>query len=57
MANQDFQSFLDEVVMKNDIVEIISGFTTLKRSAVCLARQADFSLLRLRRGRQRNSVR
>ncbi len=32
MANQDFQSFLDEVVMKNDIVEIISGFTTLKRS-------------------------
>ncbi len=32
MANQDFQSFLDEVVMKNDIVEIISGFTVLKRS-------------------------
>lgn len=32
MANQDFQSFLDEVVMKNDIVEIISDFTTLKRS-------------------------
>ena len=32
MANQDFQSFIDEVVMKNDIVEIISGFTTLKRS-------------------------
>lgn len=32
MANSDFQSFLDEVVMKNDIVDIISGFTTLKRS-------------------------
>lgn len=32
MASSDFQSFLDEVVMRNDIVEIISGFTTLKRS-------------------------
>lgn len=32
MASSDFQSFLDEVVMKNDIVDIISGYTTLKRS-------------------------
>lgn len=32
MADNDFQSFIDEVLMRNDIVEIISGYTVLKRS-------------------------
>ena len=32
MANSDFQAFLDELVMRNDIVDIISEYTVLKRS-------------------------
>ena len=32
MAGSDFQSFIDEVVMRNDIVDIISEYTTLKRT-------------------------
>lgn len=32
MADNDFQNFIDEVLMRNDIVDIISGYTTLKRS-------------------------
>lgn len=28
----DFQSFIDEVILKNDIVDIISEYTTLKRT-------------------------
>lgn len=31
MASQDFQDFIDEVLQRNDIVEIISGYTRLKR--------------------------
>lgn len=32
MASSDFQAFLDELVMRNDIVDIISEYTVLKRS-------------------------
>lgn len=32
MADSDFQGFIDEVLARNDIVDIISGYTTLKRS-------------------------
>lgn len=32
MADSDFQAFLDEVMLKNDIVDIISEYTVLKRS-------------------------
>ena len=30
-ASQDFQDFIDEVVERNDIVEVISGYAKLKR--------------------------
>ena len=29
--SSDFQSFIDEVIEKNDIVEIVSEYTKLKR--------------------------
>ncbi len=32
MADTDFQSFIDDVLMRNDIVDIISEYTTLKRT-------------------------
>lgn len=32
ILDTDFQSFIDEVILKNDIVDIISEYTTLKRT-------------------------
>ena len=31
MMSNDFQSFIDEVTEKNDIVEVVSEYTKLKR--------------------------